>query len=301
MYRMRYGILSIVFLKERRCPVGIKIIVDSSADLPKEIIDRYGFIVIPLSVHFGSHTYLDSVDLTPGMFYEKLIISGEMPTTSQIPPERFVTYFKKELDEGHQIICITLGSNASGTCQSAYLAREELKKEDITIIDSNCLCSGVAYIAIEVARMVESNRSIEEILTAIEPLTNNGIEHLFCVDTLEYLKKGGRIKASKAAVAEILNIKPILNVENALTQIIHKVRGRKKIIPYYLERMKKDLDYESDRIMVAHAQDLEFAKQLIEKIRSDLNWDKEIIVSEVGATIGTHAGPGVLACFYKKK
>jgi DegV family protein with EDD domain len=280
--------------------MSIKIIVDSSSDLPKELIDRYNFKIIPLSVHFGSEEYLDSIDITPENFYKKLSEAVEMPTTSQIPPERFIEYFKRELAAGNEIICITLGANASGTCQSAHIAKDELESEAITIIDSNSLCMGIAYIAVEVAMMVEASVPIPEILEVIKPLTNNGVEHLFCVDTLEYLKKGGRIKASKAVVAEILNIKPILNVENAITQSIHKVRGRKKIIPYYIDKVKREIDMNSNQIMVAHSQDKEFANKLVEALRVELPWEKDIFISEIGATIGTHTGPGVLACFYKK-
>lgn len=281
--------------------MSIRIIVDSSADLPKSIVEQYNLKIIPLSVHFGDEEYLDSVNITPKEFYEKLEASDDMPSTSQIPPERFIEYIKPELDAGHSVIVVTIGSNASGTCQSAHIAREELDSEKITIIDSNSLSGGTGYIALTVARMAEAGKTKVEILEAVEPLINNGVEHVFCVDTLEYLKKGGRIKASKAAVAEILNIKPILNVENAVTQTIHKVRGRKKIIPYYIKKMQSEMDFDSEFLIVAHSQDEAFANQLIDVLRNELKWEKEIIVSEIGATIGTHAGPGVLACFYRKK
>lgn len=109
--------------------MSIKIIVDSSADLPKSIVDKYGFKIIPLSVHFGDKEYLDSIDITSQEFYKKLVESDDMPSTSQVPPERFIEYIKPELDAGHSIIIITLGSNASGTCQAAHIAREELDSE----------------------------------------------------------------------------------------------------------------------------------------------------------------------------
>lgn len=281
--------------------MSVRIIVDSSSDLPKSVIEHYDFKIIPLSVHFGEEEYLDTIDITSSQFYDKLKTVDVMPTTSQVPPERFIEYIQPELDVGHDVVIVTLGSNASGTCQSAHIAKDELGSDRITIIDSNALCMGTAYVAIEAAELIKSGTKPEALEAALKPLLNNGIEHLFCVDTLEYLRKGGRIKASKAIVAEILNIKPILNVEDAITQTIHKVRGRKKIIPYYMEKMKKELDTDSRYIFVGHAQDEMFANKLIEAIRQDLKWTGEIIVSEIGATIGSHAGPGVLACFYKKK
>lgn len=281
--------------------MSIRIIVDSSSDLPKSLVDQYDFKIIPLSVHFGKEEYLDSIDITPTEFYSKLEKSDDMPSTSQIPPERFIEYITPEIEAGHEVIVITMGSNASGTCQSANIAVSELETDKVTIIDTNSLCLGVAYVAVVVAKLVAEGKTISEIVEVTKSYTDNQIEHLFCVDTLEYLKKGGRIKASKAVVAEILNIKPILNVENAITQTIHKVRGRKKIIPYYINKMSEELDFNSDMIMVAHSSDPAFADKLVAVIKDELKWDKDIFISEIGATIGSHTGPGVLACFYKKK
>jgi len=281
--------------------MSVRIIVDSSSDLPKSVIEHYDFTIIPLSVHFGEEEYLDAINITSSQFYDKLKSSEIMPTTSQIPPERFIEYIQPELDAGHDVVVVTLGSNASGTCQSAHIAKSELGSDKITIIDSNALCLGTAYVAVEAAELILSGTKPEDLAQALKPFTDNGIEHLFCVDTLEYLRKGGRIKASKAMVAEILNIKPILNVEDAITQTIYKVRGRKKIIPYYIDKIKKEMDPDNRRIFVGHAQDEAFARKLITSLEEELEWSGEIILGEIGATIGSHAGPGVLACFYKKK
>lgn len=281
--------------------MSVTFIVDSSADLPQVMIDRYNFKIIPLSVHFGEEEYLDYVELSSSEFYNKLKQTTVAPKTSQVPPERFIEYIEPELAKGNEVVVVTIGSNASGTCQSANIAKETLGTDKVTIIDSNALCVAEAYIAVEAAKLVASGVAPKDLPKALEGLTNNGIEHLFCVDTLEYLKRGGRIKASQAFVAEVLNIKPILNVTDAITQTITKVRGRKKIIPYYIKKLKLELDYKSDLIMIGHAQDPEFANQLVEAIKAELDWQGEITISEIGATIGTHAGPGVLACFYKKR
>lgn len=281
--------------------MSVRIIVDSSADLPQDVIDRYDFKIIPLSVHFGEEEYLDYINISSSQFYDKLGASEVMPTTSQIPPERFIEYIQPELDAGHEVVVVTIASNASGTCQSAHIAVDELGTDRVTIIDSNALCLGTAYIAIEVAELLASGTKADQLEGALAQLTANGIEQLFCVDTLKYLRKGGRIKASQAVVAEILNIKPILNVEDGITQTINKVRGRKKVIPFYIDKLQSELDFTSPRIMIGHAQDRAFADKLIQSIRDQVAWEGEIIICEIGATIGTHAGPGVLACFYKKK
>lgn len=197
--------------------MSIRLIVDSSSDLPKDIISKYNIKVTPLTVHFEDEEYLDKVDITPDEFYTKLETTGIIPKTSQVTPETFKEAFSDELEKGNKVICITIGSNASGTCQSAFIAKEELNNDDIIVIDSNMLCMGTGYLTIVVANMIVDGRSIDEIIKVAEELKDNKIEQLFCVDTLEYLKKGGRIKSSQAVVAEILNIKPILNVENAIT------------------------------------------------------------------------------------
>lgn len=279
--------------------MNYKIIIDSTTDLPQDIIDQYNMKVVPLSVVFGEDEFFN---LTPDEFYNKLEVSETLPITSQITPDRFMTAFKEELDKGNKVICITIGSNASGTYQSACIAKDEIDSDDIILIDSNMLCLGTGYLVLKVARMLEKGENIEDIMKIVEFYTGNNIEHLFCVDTLKYLKKGGRIKGSKAAIAEVLNIKPILNVDNAVTQTLGKVRGRKKVIPYFVKHIQKTMDDEkTEYILIGHSQDYEFAKSMEQALREEIGYNKEIIISDIGAIIGTHAGPGVLSVFYIKK
>jgi len=276
-----------------------KLITDSSADLTPEMIEKYNITVVPLSVHFGDKEYLN---LDPDEFYKMLDSSEEIPKTSQVPPERFIDAFKKVLDEGKKIICVTIGSNASGTFQSAMIAKEELNSQDIILIDSNSLCLGTGYIVIKIAKMLERGEELEKILKEVEYLKNNKIEHLFCVDTLKYLKKGGRIKASKAMIAEVLNIKPVLNVEDAITQPFGKVRGRKKIISFYVNHIKNNIDLDRNEfIIVGHSQDLPHAENMAKALRDEVGYKGEILIGQVGPVIGVHAGPGVLVVFYVKK
>lgn len=279
--------------------MSYRLFADSTCDLPKDIIEKYNINIIPLSVRFGDEEFFD---LTPDEFYKKLEASEVLPTTSQVSPETFVSAFKKELDLGNKIICVTIGSNASGTFQSACIAKGMLETEDITLIDSNSLCLGTGMIVLKIARMLHENKSLEEIMEMVNFHKNNKIEHLFCVDTLKYLRKGGRIKASKAVIAEVLNIKPVLVVEDAITVPFGKVRGRNKIISYFIEHIKSNIDFEkTDLMFVGHSQDRAFADKMVEAIKNELGYNGEIIVGEIGAIIGVHAGPGVLSVFYIKK
>ncbi|MBC7961142.1 MAG: DegV family protein [Vallitaleaceae bacterium] len=276
-----------------------KLFTDSTSDLPESFLQKYDITVVPLSVRFGDEEFLK---LAPKDFYDKLALAEEMPVTSQVPPDRFMDAFKKVLDVGDKIICITIGANASGTYQSACIAKESLETQDIIVIDSNALCLGTGMVVAKVAKMLEQDKDIDEILKEVEFLRSNKIEHLFCVDTLKYLRKGGRIKASKAVIAEVLNIKPILNVEDAVTQAFAKVRGRSKIIDFYVEHIKDTIDLEkNDMILVGHSQDQAFAEKMIEAIRLQVGYKGEVILGEIGSIIGVHAGPGVLAVFYIKK
>ncbi|NMA83487.1 MAG: DegV family protein [Epulopiscium sp.] len=281
--------------------MGVRLIIDSTADLPKDIIEKYNIRMLPLTVHFQDEQYKDKEDISSEEFFEKLAESEELPTTSQIPPETFIHAFREEIEKGNQIIGIFLSSAASGTFQSANIAKEEFPDEDIILIDSMMLCMGMGLLVVTVAKMLEEGKNIKEVLERIEKLKGK-IEHLFCVDTLKYLRKGGRIKASTAILGEVLNIKPILNVEDGLTQTIGKVRGSKKIIPYYIEHINNTMDRENTEVMsVCHSVQPELAKEMIKKIREEVNFQGEIIESELGPIIGTHAGPGVLAVFYIKK
>lgn len=281
--------------------MGIRLITDSTADLPASMVEQYNIRVLPLTVRFGDQQYKDKEELGSQEFYEKLSQAEELPTTSQIPPETFIQAFQEEIDKGNQIIGIFISSQASGTFQSANIAKAEFPDATIILIDSMMLCMGMGLLVITVARMLQEGKTIEEILAKVEQLKGK-IEHLFCVDTLKYLRKGGRIKASTAILGEVLNIKPILNVEDGITQTIGKVRGSKKIIPYYVNHIKQTIDIENTKFMsVCHAVQPELAEKMIRKIREEINFQGEIIESEVGAVIGTHSGPGVLAVFYVKK
>ncbi len=280
----------------------IKLIVDSSADCPDFVVNDERVTVLPLSVIFGEKEYLDRETITPTEFFEKLKTEKEMPKTSQVTPNAFAEEFKKELAAGNQVVCLTIASAASGTFQSAMIAKEEVESEDILLIDSNMLCIGEAYLAIKILDWIKQEKTLKEIAEMAKPYTENIIEHLFSVDTLEFLKRGGRITGAKAFVAELLNLKPILIVEDGMTKPISKVRGRKKVIPYYIKHMKENLDRDrTEFIGIGHGADLAIAEELENAIRQELEWEKPIFISEIGPTIGTHAGPGVFAVFYVKK
>lgn len=280
----------------------IKLIIDSSADSPEFISKDELVTIVPLSVIFGDKEYVDRVTITPAEFFQKLKEEKAAPTTSQVTPAAFMEAFKRELDAGNQVVCLTIASSASGTHQSAVIAKNELESDDILIIDSNMLCLGEAYLGGKILEWIREGKTLSEIGELAEPYTKNIVQHLFSVDTLEYLKRGGRITGAKAFVAELLNIKPVLTVIDGMTKPIGKVRGRKKLIPHYIKTMQEEMDWDrTDYLLIGHTADLEFAKELERAVREELKWEKPIHIAEIGPTIGTHSGPGVLGVFYVKK
>lgn len=280
----------------------IRLITDSSADLPKEILERYNILQLPLHIIFGEEHFLDKVNLDPKEFFEKLVTYKESPTTSQVSPMEFIETFKQELKQNDRIICMTMGANASGTFQSAMIARDELEAEDkIAIVDSGLFCNGSGLLSIRIAEMIESGMEFGDIVEEAN-LLKHKIEVVFCVDTLKFLRKGGRIKSTEAIIGEVLQIKPMLRVEDGLTKPIGKVRGRHKVLKFFLDHMESNIDMDSKLpIILAHGQDVEHIMQLKEQIQEKFSLNNEFIISEVGATIGTHSGPGILAISYIKK
>ncbi|SNS77902.1 EDD domain protein, DegV family [Anaerovirgula multivorans] len=275
----------------------IQIVTDSMTDIPKYLVDEYNIIVVPLTINFEDGEYRDGIDLTGEEFYNKLTQVKELPKTSQVTPNRFMEVFKEVLEEGKEIICINGSSKASGTHQGALLAKNELDNDKIHVFDTMGLCFGGGFFVYEAAKMVKEEKNIEEIIEKLTTMKSK-VDHIFTVDTLEYLKKGGRLNPMKATIATILNVKPILTVVDGLVESLDKVRGSKKIIGKMVELAKeRGGDFSNKTVAIAHANNPEKAEELMEIVKRELN-PKEILLTEIGCTIGAHAGPGTLAIFY---
>ncbi|KXZ39300.1 EDD domain protein, DegV family [Alkalithermobacter thermoalcaliphilus JW-YL-7 = DSM 7308] len=277
--------------------MSIKIIADSLSDIPSHLIKEYDIDIIPLTIIFEDGEYKDRVDISVDEFYEKLKTSSTLPRTSQVTPVEFENIFKKYLDQGREILYIGASSKASGTYQSSVIAKDMLESEKIHIFDTMALCGGIAMLVIEAGKMAKEGKSINEIIEKLKEMKEK-IDHVFTVDTLEYLQKGGRLSATKAAIGTILNIKPILTVEDGVVKPLDQVRGKKKVIEKMIELSKKrGQSFENKTVMIYHAKNIQLAEKLKEAVESELN-PKEIIMGEIGAGIGTHAGPGTVAIFY---
>jgi DegV family protein with EDD domain len=280
----------------------IKIITDSACDLDIDYLKQLDIHLVPMTVHFGEENYFDRVTITTTEFYGKLKESNQMPKTSQINPNVFVEEFKKYLDDGFHIICICFSSRLSGTYQSACIAKEMLEAQDIDIIDSMAASVGQGLIVREAALMNKSGRSGEEIIDRINFMKNR-MEHIFAVGSLEMLKRGGRITRAQAVMGTLLNVKPILQIQDGYIIPYEKVRGKNAIVKKMIETMKErghNLEKQIIGLNFAGESSMELLSQLKDEIAKEFGVT-DFVVSEIGAAIGSHAGPGTVSVFFLRK
>lgn len=271
-----------------------KIVTDSTSDLPEDLTEMYGITVVPLSVCFGDETYLDGVDITSKEFYAKLKNTPKIPVTSQPSPEQFIkTYQNIDRD----IISLHISSKISGTFNSALMGKKNLKRNNIVIIDSSLASSSLGLLVLESAKIIKEGKDLEEVVNIIEQLKTK-IKTIFTLDTLEYLQKGGRIGKTKELMANLLNIKPILTMKEGVIVPLGKVRRKDRVIPEIIKIMRQEIkSLDEIRVIIAHADCSEEANILKSKVEEGFKC-QEIIMSKIGAVIGTHVGPGALGISY---
>ncbi|KUO64989.1 MAG: fatty acid-binding protein DegV [Gracilibacter sp. BRH_c7a] len=270
----------------------IKIVTDSTCDLPANIIQELGISVIPLKVLFGEEVYRDGIDLTNKEFYEKMAKHKKLPTTSQVNPGEFIEEFTRHIDNGDEVIGIFISAKLSGTYGSAVIAKETMANDSrINIIDSLSASFGLGIQVIEAGRMIQEGKSAQEIVRRIEEI-KNGVHFYGVINTLENLKKGGRLSSSGAFAGSLLGIKPIITLRDGAVALIAKARGQKKAFNWVLEDAKKNnIDLNNKTICLAHASAPEGAAEFKKEILKDYQ-PKEIIELQIGAVIGTHTGGG---------
>lgn len=277
------------------------ITTDSTVDMPKEYLDSHHIEVLSLTYTIDGNTYEDLNGLPSGEFYDK-VRKGAMPTTSQINPEMGTEHFRKIVSQGKDILHIAFSSGLSGTYNSMCIAAETVKEEypdaRIEVIDSLCASSGEGLLLYYAVKMREEGKSMDEVLGWIHDNILH-ICHNFTVDDLFHLHRGGRVSKATAIVGTMINIKPVLHVDNEGHLInIGKVRGRKKSLIALVDRMEEQMKgYDNDIVFISHGdciEDAEFVKRQIEK-RFGIH---KFMIHPVGSVIGSHSGPGTMALFF---
>jgi DegV family protein with EDD domain len=290
-------------LEKEVCLMSVQIIADSSCDLPKHIIDEYNILIMPLVVSIGDGEFYDKETIQPNELYQQMR-QGETPRTSQVPLNIMRDTFMKMAEENKSCIYLSLSAGLSGTYQSAQSVLEQLREEginlDLTIIESQSASLGLGLTVFHAAKLAAAEKNKEEILKSIDEALQY-IKHVFTVDDLEYLLRGGRVSRTQAFVGSLLKIKPILHMEEGKLFPLEKVRGSKKVLSRLLELMdEQGSDLENQTIAISHADDIERANQLKELIEQQYGI-KQIMINSIGCAIGSHVGPGTLALFFYEK
>ena len=280
---------------------NIQIICDTMNDVPKEIVEKYNIEILPATIVFDGIEYKAGVDIEGDEFYKMLRSSNSIPTTSQVTYATFKDTFEKYLDEGKKILYLSGSSAASGTYQSAMIAKNDIESDDIHIFDTYSLCIGGGMLITEAAIMAQESNDIDYIINKLNEYKEK-VEVYFSVDSLDYLHKGGRISGTKATIGTILNIKPILKIEDGVVKQKTQVRGSKKIIPTLIEQLKLQVgdDFSDKEVYVGYGDDIEECNKFVEKVKNELS-PKSVKIFQIGACVACHSGPDVfgLACLNK--
>lgn len=279
--------------------MSIRIIVDSASDITQEEAKKWNLDILPLKTIFGDEEYLDGVTMSHTQFFEKLVETDVLPTTSQIAPYDYDKKFAEIVNNGDTALCITLSSKLSGCYQSANIAAEGYE-DHIIVVDSENVCIGEQILIQLADRLRKEGKTIQQIADILNQKKKD-IRLIALLDTLEYLKKGGRISKTAAMAGKLLSIKPVIAIENGEVTILGKARGSKSGKNMLTEFVKKTggIDFElpyclaysglSDKLLKKYVADSE------DLYRGNA---EEFPISTIGSTIGTHVGPGAIAAAF---
>lgn len=277
-----------------------RIIVDSTCDLPDELIERYDIRMLPLTVSINGKEYMDKVNIKVDEVYESMR-KGICPITSQPNPSDAYNLFKECVSKGEDFIFLSFSSKLSGTYQTICSIVEDLKKQynniKMEVIDTKSGSLATGLIALQASKLLQAGKSFDNVINAVKKMIQH-VEHVFTITDLSWLTKGGRISKSQGIIGNMMNIKPILHVNDGVMEVIQKVRGKKKALKAILdiveERMSK---FPNQIIGISHADDIDTAKELQAMIQSRMG-EAKVIVSKIGSVLGSHLGIGGVGVFF---
>ena len=275
----------------------IKIITDSTLDLPVELIREKNIEVLPLLINFGEESYLDGVEITTKEMIDKINATGILPTTAQVTPNRFEETFKKYLDEGYKIVVLTLSSDMSGTYQSACIAKDMLESDDIVVIDSRNVTSGLGLLVLKACELRDKGLGIkeieEEILKAI-PKVKSSLNF----ESLENLVRGGGLSKTAGTIGSVLGLRLILEVKDGKMSVKDKVRGSKKALKKLISDFESvDVDFDSPIVLLELLNEDVYEGLKIYFQEKNINY----IDAKVGCTVGIHSGIKPCGIFFFEK
>jgi len=271
----------------------LRIVIDTAGDIPAEWVNEYDIQMIPINIHFGEETYLQGVDLDNEGFYNLVDESGTIPKTSQPTPQQFVEFYRQIADPGDTILSIHVTGKLSGTFASAELAARELEGEYHVIpFDSAAGSAAQGYMVKEARLLERSGASLQVILDRLEYIRSK-IQVILTLDTLDYARMSGRVGTMQAALASLLNVKPIVLLEDGILDMSDKVRTRSKSLDQVLDMIKERLGDRPANVAVVQARDPQAGQTLLEKVRQSINCDS-LIMTELSIGIAANLGPGTV-------
>jgi DegV family protein with EDD domain len=278
--------------------MSVKIIADSSGAISPELAAQLDITIIPLRVNFGLETLRDYIDISPSAFLERLAHSKQFPTTSQPPAGDFVEAFKKPRAEGRDVLCVLLSNKLSGTVMSATAAKQQLNDEHVMVFDTLNVASGASIMVLEAARLAQQGYSVTEIVARLT-IMRDKVQLYFVVDTLEYLAKGGRVSNAQAFIGSVLQMKPILKVENGLVEGAERIRTISKAHKRLREIVAAGIQGKTNaQAIVMYTSIRDKAQQLTDEIRAAYQLP-DVPIQAISPVVSAHTGPRALGvAFY---
>ncbi|MCA0969622.1 DegV family protein [Halobacillus litoralis] len=280
--------------------MNVKILCDSASDLSKDVLEKNSIQSVPLRVTIDGQEYEDGRTISPVEVFEKMR-NGGAPKTSQVSPQAFKEVFTSFAEEGQPFIYFAFSSELSGTYQTAKMVEQDVKEKypeaKFDVIDTKAASLGYGLVVMRAAEAALDGNSYEEVLE-LGNYHAHHMEHIFTVDDLEYLYRGGRVSKTAAFVGTLLKIKPLLHMEDGKLIPLEKIRGSKKVLKRMVEVMgERGVQLENQRIAISHGDDAETAQHLADMIQQEYGY-RDIHIDLIGSSIGAHAGPGTIALFF---
>jgi DegV family protein with EDD domain len=271
----------------------LRIVMDGAGDMPAEWSQEYDIDVIPINIHFGEQTFLQGVDMSDADFYRIAEESGTIPQTSQPSPAQFVEFYKKVADPGDTILSIHVTGKLSGTVESAEIAARELQGQyNVIPIDSYSGSAAMGYMCREARQMERAGAPLQKILDRLEFIRQN-INIVLTLNNLEYARRSGRVKALQAALASLLNVKPVIILTDGVLDMADRVRTRSRSLEYVVDSVIARVGKRPVNAAVVHAEDPQSGNLLMELVRARLNC-KDLIMTGLAISVAANLGPGTV-------
>ncbi len=285
----------------------MKLIADSTCDLSDEVIEHYKIGIAPLSIMAGGKSYTDRVDITPDEFFS-MMEGFSVPATTAMPsPDAFLKLMVDAAESGYtEILCITMSSGTSGSYQSAMIAKELFEEQygnmpRLQVIDSLCMSHGSGYLILKSAQLAEAGMSFDEIVTFNESFKKH-VKHFLSVDDLDNLIRSGRLTNASAMIGKLLKIKPIMSMRDGKGAIVAKERGRKRVMAFMIDSFKQRVDLDLTQfIIIGYTSDKAVAENLKQLLVQETGYAGEIMIMQMGVSVGTHVGLGGLSMYFMEK